>query len=179
MCEDRPRKCAHGTEVIELSIAHVHMPPATTHASSEAGFRRSRRGQLCIEQHPLRRAEIECKAHARREAASAQRSAIVGSGASRGLQVPRSSAVYAALAAACPDVRRCAAQRGTWLVLAVNEAAPSSARTSLRMVFSGCHNLLRWNAVTSVTDPRRMVEQGHSRTFLCVIAPKHFSRLRL
>ena len=86
MCEDRPRKCAHGTEVIELSIAHVHMPPATTHASSEAGFRRSRRGQLCIEQHPLRRAELECKARARREAAGAQRSAIVGSGASRGLQ---------------------------------------------------------------------------------------------
>ena len=86
MCEDRLRKCAHGTEVIELSIAHVHMPPATTHASSEAGFRRSRSGQLCIEQHPLRRAELECKARARREAAGAQRSAIVGSGASRGLQ---------------------------------------------------------------------------------------------
>jgi len=53
------------------------MPPATTHASSEAGFRRSRSGQLCIEQHPLRRAELERKARARREAAGAQRSAIV------------------------------------------------------------------------------------------------------
>ena len=54
--------------------------------SSEADFQRRRRGQLCIEQRPLRRAELECKARARREAAGAQRSAVVGSGASRGLE---------------------------------------------------------------------------------------------
>lgn len=54
--------------------------------SSEADFQRRRRGQLCIEQRPLRCAELECKARARREAAGAQRSAVVGSGASRGLE---------------------------------------------------------------------------------------------
>ena len=55
-------------------------------ASSEAGFQRRRRGQLRIEQRPLRRAELECKARARREAAGGQRGAVVGSGASRGLE---------------------------------------------------------------------------------------------
>ena len=63
-------------------------------------IRRRRRGQLCIEQHPLRRAELECKARARREPPArnaARSSAAVPPAVS---SVPRSSAVYAASAAA-------------------------------------------------------------------------------
>ena len=72
--------------IIDIELMKIREHSHEQESSSEAGFRRRRRGQLCIEQHPLRRAELECKARARREAAGAQRSAIVGSGASRGLQ---------------------------------------------------------------------------------------------